>query len=167
MRNSLPSFTNRKSNSPCAAIRSPKGLIAEGTLPALDIPLGACHPAGEIQIPLASIGKATLATLTLTAGAAKNSWRIWIVPPEADIDSEGVLATPSLREAKASLAQGGRVLYTPAKASICQRQYTAFLPCFWSPVYFTNQAGTMGLLIDNKHPALADFPTADHTDWQG
>ena len=24
----------------------------------------------------------------------------------------------------------------------------------------------MGLLIDNKHPALADFPTADHTDWQ-
>ena len=145
---------------------SPKGLIAEGMLPALDIPLGACHPAGEIQIPLASIGKPTLATLTLTAGAAKNSWRIWIVPPAADIDAEGVLVTHSLREAKTSLAKGGRVLYTPVKASIRQRQDTAFLPCFWSPVYFTNQAGTMGLLIDNKHPALADFPTADHTDWQ-
>ncbi len=57
-------------------------------------------------------------------------------------------------------------LYTPAKAAIRQRQDTAFLPCFWSPVYFTNQAGTMGLLIDNKRPALADFPTADHTDLQ-
>jgi hypothetical protein len=112
------------------------------------------------------VTKPTEATLTLTAGTAKNSWRIWIVPPAATIDAKGVLVTPSLREAKAALTKGGRVLYTPAKAAIRQRQDTAFLPCFWSPVYFTNQAGTMGLLIDNKHQALANFPTADHTDWQ-
>lgn len=147
-------------------LRSPEGLIAEGNLPAVDIPLGACHPAGEIQIPLSGVTKPTVATLTLTAGAAKNSWRLWIVPPAATIDAAGVLVTPSLREAKAALEKGGRVLYTPAKAAIRQRQDTAFLPCFWSPVYFTNQAGTMGLLIDNKHSALADFPTADHSDWQ-
>ena len=147
-------------------LRSPEGLIAEGSLPAVDIPLGACPPAGEIQIPLSSLTKPTVATLTLTAGTAKNSWRIWIVPPASTIDAKGVLVTPSLREAKAALAKGGRVLYTPAKAAIRQRQDTAFLPCFWSPVYFTNQAGTMGLLIDNKHQALANFPTADHTDWQ-
>jgi hypothetical protein len=145
---------------------SPEGLIAEGSMPAVDIPLGACHAAGEIQIPLSSVTKPIEATLTLTAGAAKNSWRIWIVPPAATINAEGVLITPSLREAKAALAKGGRVLYTPAKAAIRQRQDTGFLHSFWSPVYFTNQAGTMGLLIDNKHPALADFPTADHTDWQ-
>ena len=147
-------------------LRSPNGLIAEGSLPAVDIPIGACHAAGEIQIPLASVGKPTEATLTLTAGAAKNSWRIWIVPSDATVDAEGVLLTSSLHEAKGALAQGGRVLYTPAKSAIRQRQDTAFLPSFWSPVYFTNQAGTMGLLIDNKNPALADFPTADHTDWQ-
>ena len=58
------------------------------------------------------------------------------------------------------------MIYTPAKGAIRQRQDTAFLPSFWSPVYFTNQAGTMGLLIENKHPALTDFPTAEHTDWQ-
>ena len=74
--------------------------------------------------------------------------------------------TTSLAAAKAALAKGGRVLYTPSRESIRQRQDAAVLPCFWSPVYFTNQAGTMGLLIDNKHPALADFPTADHSDWQ-
>lgn len=164
-------FTNF-SQKPLAAVstkwelRSPEGLIAEGSLPAVDIPLGACHPAGEIQAALSSVTKPTEATLTLTASAAKNSWRIWIVPPAATIDAPGVLVTSSLHEAKAALTKGGRVIYTPAKTAIRQRQDTAFLPSFWSPVYFTNQAGTIGLLIDNKHPALADFPTADHTDWQ-
>ena len=147
-------------------LRSPEGLIAEGSLPAVDIPLGACHPAGQIHIPLDSVRKPTEATLTLTAGAAKNSWRLWIVPPAAEVNAEGVLVTSSLREAKDELAKGGRVIYTPAKAAIRKRQDTAFLPCFWSPVYFTNQAGTMGLIIYNKHPALADFPTSYHTDWQ-
>ena len=147
-------------------LRAPARLIAEGALPAVDIPLGACHPAGEIQASLASVVQPTEATLTLSAGSAKNSWKIWIVPPSTTDHAEGVLVTSSLREAKASLAQGGRVIYAPAKASIRQRQDTAFLPSFWSPVYFTNQAGTMGLLIDNKHAALADFPSAAHTDWQ-
>jgi hypothetical protein len=147
-------------------LRSSTGLIAEGTLPAVDVPLGACHFVGEIHAPLTSVTKQTEATLTLTAGAAKNSWKIWIVPPSAAIDAEGVLVTTSIIEAKAALAQGCRVLYTPSKAAIRKRQDTAFLPAFWSPVYFTNQAGTMGLLIENKHPALEDFPTADHTDWQ-
>jgi hypothetical protein len=147
-------------------LHSPSGLLAEGTLTAVDVPLGACHPAGEIKASLASVTKPTEATLTLTAGAARNSWKIWILPPDAPIDAEGVLVTTSLRDAQAALAKGGRVLYAPGKESIRQRQDTAFLPAFWSPVYFTNQAGTMGLLIDKKHPALADFPTADHTDWQ-
>lgn len=147
-------------------LRSPSGLLAEGTLAGVDVPLGACHPAGEIKASLASVTKPTEATLTLTAGAARNSWKIWILPPDAPIDAEGVLVTPSLRDARAALAKGGRVVYAPGKEAIRQRQDTAFLPAFWSPVYFTNQAGTMGLLIDHKHPALADFPTADHTDWQ-
>jgi hypothetical protein len=147
-------------------LRSPEGLIAEGILPAVDIPIGACHPVGEIQISLSGVTKQAVATLTLTAGAAKNSWRIWIVPPAAVVDAEGVLVTSSLREAKGALAKGGRVLYAPNKSAIRQRQDTAFLPSFWSPVYFTNQAGTMGLIIDNKHPALSDFPTAEHADWQ-
>jgi hypothetical protein len=41
-----------------------------------------------------------------------------------------------------------------------------FVPVFWSPVHFPDQPGTMGLLIDNKHKALANFPTSYHSDWQ-
>ena len=95
-----------------------------------------------------------------------NSWKIWIVPAQPKIDSPKVLVTSSLAEAQANLAKGGTVLFLPTPGSISQRQDTSFLPAFWSPVYFTNQAGTMGLLIQNKHPALADFPTEEYCNWQ-
>ena len=142
--------------------------IAQGQLPAVDLGLGACQPAGKISATLSTVVKPLEATLRLAAPAAgaENSWKIWVVPPQAPAEADDVLVTTSLAAAKAALAKGGRVLYTPSRESIRQRQDAAFLPCFWSPVYFTNQAGTMGLLIDNKHPALADFPTADHSDWQ-
>jgi len=146
-----------------------ENIIAEGKLPAADIGIGPCQPAGKITAPLGAVGTPVRATLRLTtpSAGANNSWNIWIVPAKVAPDAqEDVLVTTSFREAKASLAEGGTVLFTPPKESIRRRQDTAFLPAFWSPVYFTNQAGTMGLLIDDKHPALADFPTEDHSDWQ-
>ena len=92
--------------------------------------------------------------------------RIWIVPAQPKLDSPKVFVTSSLAEAQANLAKGGTVLFLPTQGSIRQRQDTSFLPAFWSPVYFTNQAGTMGLLIQNNHPALADFPTEEYCNWQ-
>jgi hypothetical protein len=41
----------------------------------------------------------------------------------------------------------------------------SFLPVFWNARLF-NQVGTLGLLCDPKHPALAAFPTEAHSDWQ-
>lgn len=38
--------------------------------------------------------------------------------------------------------------------------------CILEPVHFPNQAGTMGVLCNPAHKALADFPTDMHTDWQ-
>ena len=37
---------------------------------------------------------------------------------------------------------------------------------FWCWTMFRNKPGTLGLLIDHAHPALAGFPTAEHSDWQ-
>ncbi|MNQ94142.1 hypothetical protein D3C85_1096450 [compost metagenome] len=41
-----------------------------------------------------------------------------------------------------------------------------FVPVFWSPVHFPKQAGTMGVLCNPAHQALASFPTDMNTDWQ-
>ena len=37
---------------------------------------------------------------------------------------------------------------------------------FWSPVHFSDQPGTMGLLINPEHPAFKDFPTDTYSNWQ-
>ena len=39
-------------------------------------------------------------------------------------------------------------------------------PPFWSPIMFGNQKQILGLLCDPHHPALRDFPTDSHSDWQ-
>ncbi len=144
------------------------GIIAQGCLPQLELPLGAGIAAGQINASFGSVTRATEACLSISASeaGARNFWKIWILPSSPAVDARQVLVTTSLSEATRALQSGGKVLYSPTLQSIRQRQDTAFLPAFWSPVYFTNQAGTMGLLIQNEHPALADFPTAEHSDWQ-
>jgi len=143
-------------------------MIGSGTLPVVTLPVGAGTKAGEITFTLSPTSEPTKALVRIMAPEAKatNSWNIWIVPSSPATDAKDVLVTGSLKEAVLRLRDGGKVLYTPSKAAIRRRQETAFLPSFWSPVYFTNQPGTMGLLIQEKHPALAHFPTDDHTDWQ-
>jgi hypothetical protein len=134
----------------------------------INLPLGADIPVGTLTASLSSVTEPTEATIRVNApeACAMNSWKIWIVPALPKIDSPKVLVSSSLAEAQANLAKGGTVLFLPTQGSIRQRQDTSFLPAFWSPVYFTNQAGTMGLLIQNKHPALADFPTEEYCNWQ-
>jgi hypothetical protein len=41
----------------------------------------------------------------------------------------------------------------------------SFMPAFWNLQLF-NQIGTLGILCNPHHPALAEFPTEDHSDWQ-
>jgi hypothetical protein len=142
-------------------------LIGEGKLGPINLPLGAAIPVGPLTASLSSVTEPTEATIRVNApeACAMNSWKIWIVPPQPFTKSK-VTVTSSLAEAQTSLAKGAPVLFLPTQGSIRQRQDTSFLPAFWSPVYFTNQAGTMGLLIQNKHPALADFPTEEYCNWQ-
>ena len=143
-------------------------LIGEGKLGPINLPLGAAIPAGTLTASLSSITRPTEATVRISApeACAMNSWKIWIVPTNPKLDSPNVLVTSSFAEAQTNLAKGRTVLFLPTQGSIRKRQDTSFLPAFWSPVYFTNQAGTMGLLIQNKHPALADFPTQEYCNWQ-
>lgn len=44
----------------------------------------------------------------------------------------------------------------------------AFQPDFWNYSHFKDRGnpGTLGLLVDDDHPALVDFVTANHSDWQ-
>ena len=153
---------------PVWEMTSRQGLLGAGTLTTVTLPIGAGISTGEVSLSLERVTEPTKATIRVMAPEARatNSWNIWIVPQVTPPESGRVLVTASLKEALAKLKEGGAVLYTPSADSIRQRQETGFLPAFWSPVYFTNQPGTMGLLIQKDHPALAGFPTDQHSDWQ-
>lgn len=82
----------------------------------------------------------------------------------SEILPEDVLVTSSFEAAIVALDEGKKVLLNPDTLQL-KGVTGRFVPVFWSPVHFPDQPGTMGLLIDNEHKALADFPTESHTEW--
>ena len=95
----------------------------------------------------------------------RNRWNIWVYPDVALPHDKQLIVTASIDEALRALHKGKKVLFSPQKEMVKGLE-GKFLPVFWSPVHFPKQAGTMGLLCDPRHPALAHFPTDMHSDWQ-
>jgi len=95
----------------------------------------------------------------------KNEWQIWVYPAKTEIKVGEVIITANRDEALKALAEGRKVLFSPKIREIKGLE-GKFVQVFWSPVHFPDQPGTMGLLIDPKHPALSQFPTEMHTNWQ-
>ncbi|SPE42494.1 fragment of glycoside hydrolase family 2 protein [Candidatus Sulfopaludibacter sp. SbA3] len=94
---------------------------------------------------------------------------MWVYPrPDTAPAPAGVLITGAFdAAARAALEQGRKVvLLVPPKQTGPGLLPMRFLPVFWSNGFFNNQPGTMGILCDPAHPALAGFPTASHADWQ-
>ena len=94
----------------------------------------------------------------------KNRWKIWVYPRN-QIAFDEVLYTRSFEVAQRGLEEGMKVLFNPDFKEI-KGVTGRFVPVFWSPVHFPDQPATMGVLCDPSHPALADFPTDFHSDWQ-
>lgn len=95
----------------------------------------------------------------------RNRWNIWVYPEVVLPQDKQILVTSNIDEAMKALNKGKKVLFSPKKETVKGLE-GKFLPVFWSPVHFPKQAGTMGLLCDPRHPALAHFPTDMHSDWQ-
>ena len=95
----------------------------------------------------------------------RNRWNIWVYPDVIMPQDKQILVTSNIDEAMKALKKGKKVLFSPKKETVKGLE-GKFLPVFWSPVHFPKQAGTMGLLCDPRHPALAHFPTDMHSDWQ-
>jgi len=140
--------------------------VQEGTFAATACPTGALTDLGPIECPLAGLPAPAAYRLhvALPDGTAENDWSIWVYPDQLAAPPEAVVVARDWLTAAAALAAGKRVLLLVKRpvAAVPGR----FTTVFWSPVWFRQQPGTMGLLCDPAHPALAGFPTAAHTDWQ-
>jgi hypothetical protein len=143
--------------------------IAQGSLPSTALPNTGLTAAGTISFPLSTITSARRLQLEvgLRGGESRNRWNFWAYPHTAPSpgDLSGVMVVKTLdATAQDALRQGKKVVLLPSGFS--SPYGTAMTPPFWSPIMFSNQKQTLGLLCDPKHPALKDFPTDFHSDWQ-
>lgn len=144
------------------------GTVASGTIPAVKLATGAVTELGQgISVSLSSISEARHLSLQVSLKGTQwtNSWDIWVYPSYEGTDAGEVIVARTLAEAMPSLSEGGTVLLAPDPKTISAVP-SRFMPVFWSPVFFPREAGTMGILCDPGHPALALFPTEMHSDWQ-
>lgn len=141
--------------------------IADGEIPATDILIGSDRKTGDINIPLSPITKAGRFTITVSLDKTnyQNKWNIWVYPESLPDNTGNVFYTQNFEEAQTALNEGKSVLLNPKKENLIGLE-GKFIQVFWSPVHFPNQAGTMGILCEPTHPALAGFPTEMHSDWQ-
>jgi hypothetical protein len=84
----------------------------------------------------------------------------------------GVVVVEELNDkAHAALKAGGKVLLLvpPKRVKNADKDPVTlgFSSIFWNTAWTQRQAPTtLGILCDPKHPALAEFPTDFHSNWQ-
>ncbi|MGE5609990.1 MAG: discoidin domain-containing protein, partial [Bacillota bacterium] len=156
-------------------LTSDGGSIAAAELPARSIPLGNGTLLGEIELPLAKITTATKVILHLSIKGMPiaNEWDLWVYPAKMPaIEAGEVLVVDRLdAAATAALEAGRKVMLLPQAGSVKGDRFgkvpAGFTSIFWNTAWTHRQAPhTLGILCDPKHPALADFPTEFHSNWQ-
>jgi hypothetical protein len=159
---------------PAWSIRDLAGrTVAAGSLGPRSVATGELTDLGSIH---ASLDKAPApckltVSLELRGTEFANTWEIWVYPPGvagAEGHHQGCLITRDWDDtARTALKSGKAVLLLPRVLSARLALPGRFLPVFWSPIWFPDQKpNTMGILCDPHHPALALFPTDEHSNWQ-
>ncbi|HOX38247.1 MAG TPA: discoidin domain-containing protein [Candidatus Brocadiia bacterium] len=144
--------------------------LAAGKLEKRAIPLGNGIGLGRIDFDLSAVPAPSELTVEVSIAGTqyRNDWRIWVYPAQVDVSiPEGVKVSPEFGEDEiAALKRGGRLLLLPRLSSPKHYAASSFEPIFWNMQWFPGQPRQLGVLCDPKHPALAEFPTRFHSDWQ-
>jgi hypothetical protein len=145
-------------------------VVSQGTLATRDIPIGKNIPLGKVTADLSGI--TAPAEYKLVVGLAgtsfENDWTFWLYPKDLDTTAPAdVLVTNVWSEAKVKLAAGGKVLFTPKAADLGDNSPPlSNLPIFWDRPMNPQRTAMLGLWVDAKDPALANFPTEGFCDLQ-
>lgn len=138
-------------------------VLANGTLPAQDVPTGEVTTLGRFTIDTGGLEVPAQVRLELRVTGADvscvNDWDLWVYPDRAPVPAPaGVVVCDRPETARAALARGERVLLLAHDLGGKRNSRLAsFKPVYWSAVYFPG-AETLGGLVHDDHPALAGFP---------
>ncbi|MDP3431578.1 MAG: glycoside hydrolase family 2 TIM barrel-domain containing protein, partial [Bacteroidota bacterium] len=149
-------------------------LIQSGKFTQTDIPLGNGLKLGDVSFPLSSITTPEMLKLEVTINGLSNSWDFWVYPEvkEAISGEENIRVVQKLdAQTMQLLKNGGSVLLNLKKGTLSKEMggdiKIGFSSIFWNTAWTKGQAPhTLGVLVDPNHPALADFPTEYHSNYQ-
>jgi hypothetical protein len=162
---------------PAFSIRDRQGKqVAAGRLSTVDIPQGALKRLGRITRPLKDIQTPQKLQIEISLEGTEyaNHYDFWVYPEIVDTWTleETLQGTHIKRafddQARYILNEGGKVLLLPEPYTIKHSIAGAFQPDYWCYPMFkkNNPPGSLGILCDPQHPALAAFPTEFHGNWQ-
>jgi hypothetical protein len=144
--------------------------VAEGVFDPVAITTGSTTDIGDFDVDLAQIHAPARLTVQLAIEGTdiSNAWNIWVYPEKVDTTAPGdnLVADAWTTDTKTALTQGRKVLLLPKPGSLLHVLEARWLPIDWSLQLLAGLPPTMGILCDPKHPALAQFPTDFHADWQ-
>lgn len=145
-------------------------IVKQGKLKNIDIDFK-LSKLGHISEHIA-VSKAEKFYLEVDVAGFKNGWDIWVYPENLPNLNTDLLVVDKLTKGTLDrLAKGKNVLLTIKKGSLKDDKggdiALGFSPIFWNSAWNGNAAPhTLGLLCNPEHPALANFPTEFHSNWQ-
>lgn len=126
----------------------------------------------DVELPEVDCVRTVELILKIEGTEIQNSYRIWVFPKVESVDITGTYIFESVNSPGAGelLAQGKTILVVPDLEKLNESDFIQGFYCqdFWCYPMFRSisemmnkplPVGTMGLLIDNAHPALSQFPS--------
>jgi hypothetical protein len=154
-------------------------ILAAGTFDPVTIEQGKVFGVDMFSLPLGDIVAPQKLKITVAIEETKyhNDYNIWVYPLKVDTSvQKDVMVTNSFAaaETREHLASGGKVLLLPKLDKLPHSIGGGFQTDFWSPMFIAAAKkrgvkvppGTLGILCDPDAPALANFPTEFHSNWQ-
>lgn len=122
----------------------------------------------EIHFPPSRLSKKYTLRAFTDDSLFKNEWNLWAFAEDIPVNSGGITICENIEDAMAAAGQGKKVLFVANNAGEpFNKNFSSFVPVFWSTMFFPGSSPqTLGALIQDKHPALASFPTGNALDWQ-
>jgi hypothetical protein len=149
-------------------------VLADGELSTTTIPIGNGINLGTISVGLTQINRPTKIVLEVSVLEHTNTWDIWVYPHKNEkiSDRNDFMVVDRLDESTLEyLKNGGRVLLNISKGDIREDKGgsigVGFSSIFWNTSWTNGQKPhTLGILCNPNHPALSEFPTEYHSNWQ-
>lgn len=145
-------------------------VVKQGILHKNSLPTGELHGLGDIEVDLADLPSPAEYSLEVSVEGtdAVNDWDIWVYPETVALNSEKVTLVDELdAQAIDILKKGGKVLLAVKPEQVKTDVALGFSSIFWNTAWTRGKPPqTLGILCDPEHPALAEFPTEYHSNWQ-